>query len=78
MGDKRRGLYEKFTVTRTDGTSAPGGKHDGCRYFVLDVTHDPFADAALQAYATACRRDYPLLAEDITTMRMPKGIGGKP
>ena len=34
MGDTARGLYDKFIVTRTDGTSEPGKKHDGCRYFV--------------------------------------------
>ncbi len=72
MGDTTRGLYDKFIVTRTDGTSEPEKKHDGCRYFVLDVTHDPFADAALQAYARACRREYPLLSEDITTLRMKR------
>jgi len=49
MSSKDRGLYKKFNVTRTDGESRPGGKHDGCSYFVLDLTHDPFArDAALQ------------------------------
>lgn len=30
MGDKTRGIYHKFNVTRTDGSSAPDGKHDGC------------------------------------------------
>lgn len=65
MDDKTRGLYNKFTVTRTDGTSARGQKHDGCQYLVLDVTHDPFAKAALEAYADACAEDYPLLSEDV-------------
>lgn len=65
MGDKTRGLYGKFTITRTDGQSEAGQKHDGCDYFVLDLTHDPFAFEALQRYAQACQFDYPLLAADI-------------
>lgn len=70
MGDKTRGLYDKFIVTRTDGSSSPGGRHDGCQYFVLDLTHDPFADEALRIYAQQCKREYPLLSEDITTLRI--------
>lgn len=65
MGDKTRGLYEKFKVERTDGTSAPSGKHDGCRYFVLDLTCDPHAIPALMEYANWCAGDYPLLAADL-------------
>ena len=63
--DAERGLYGKFNVTRTDGSSAPGGKHAGCEYFVLDVTHDPHAIPALRAYADSCEADYPLLARDL-------------
>ena len=65
MGDRTRGLYGKFRVSRTDGSDAPGGKHDGCDYFVLDLTHDPFAIPALAAYANACRAAYPLLTADL-------------
>lgn len=65
MGDKTRGLIEKFTVTRNDGKSDPGGKHDGCRYFVLDMDHDAHAVAALKAYAESCRDAYPKLAADL-------------
>jgi len=65
MGDKTRGLYGKFHIERTDGKSLPGEKHDGCEYFVLDLTHDPFAITALQAYERACVREYPLLAADL-------------
>ena len=68
MGDSTRGLYRKFTAARTDGTSEPGGKHDGCDYFVLDVTHDPHAQAALDAYADSCEDDYPLLAADLRAL----------
>lgn len=67
MGDPTRGLYGKFLVERVDGSSAPGGKHDGCDYFVLDITHDKFAKAALVAYAEACKEEYPLLAADLLT-----------
>ena len=59
------GLYEKFRVERTDGTSAPGKKHAGCGYFVLDTTHDPFALPALRVYADACRSTDRPLAEDL-------------
>lgn len=37
-------------------------------YFVLDVDHDQYAEAALTAYANACFREYPVLAEDITNV----------
>jgi hypothetical protein len=63
--DAERGLYEKFFVSRNDGQSVVGGKHDGCAYFVLDVTHDPHAIAALTAYAASCEDDFPALASDI-------------
>lgn len=65
MGDPKRGIYHKFEVTRTDGSSGPGGKHEHCSYFVLDVIHDPHARAALKAYAESCRTAYPLLAADL-------------
>ena len=66
MGDDpTRGLYHKYIVTRTDGSSKPGEKHDGCQYFVLDCTHDEFALPALRAYAEACKAKYPLLSADL-------------
>lgn len=40
MSDSDKGLYQKFIVYRTDGTSEKGGKHAGCDYFVLDIDHD--------------------------------------
>lgn len=61
-------IYAKFNVTRTDGTDRPGGKHDGCRYFVLDATHDPYAVAALHAYADACETTRPTLADDVRAL----------
>jgi hypothetical protein len=45
--DAKRGLYGKFRVTRSDGSSGAGGRHERCKYFVLDLTHDQFAKAAL-------------------------------
>jgi hypothetical protein len=65
MGDKAKGLYGKFHVERIDGSSAPGGKHEGCAYFVLDLSHDVHALPALLAYADSCAADYPLLAADL-------------
>jgi|GEM_PF-3065583 len=60
-----KGLYQKFNVSRTDGTDAPAGKHHGCDYFVLDLTHDPFAIPAIAAYAAACEAKHPELAADL-------------
>ena len=65
MSDKNKGIYEKFTVYRNDGKSAVGAKHHGCEYFVLDLTHDKYAAAALKAYAEACKLEFPLLASDV-------------
>jgi hypothetical protein len=65
MSDKNRGLYNKYRIERTDGRSAPGEKHSDCEYFVLDITHDPFALPALDAYAIACEADFPDLAQDL-------------
>lgn len=58
-------IHGKYRVERTDGSSEPGGKHHECVYFVLDVTHDEHAIAALRAYARACRADNPELAADL-------------
>lgn len=63
--DKARGAYDKFRVIRRDGSCGPGGKHEHCDWWVLDLQHDPFAVPALRAYAAACRAEYPLLAEDL-------------
>lgn len=65
MGDPTRGLYPKFRVERTDGKSFTGEKHAGCEYFVLDLTHDPYAAPAVIEYADACASEYPRLAADL-------------
>jgi hypothetical protein len=66
--DPTRGLYGKYRVQRADGTSAPGEKHDGCQYFVLDCHHDPYALPALLAYAKSCREAYPALSKDLARL----------
>lgn len=59
------GIYWKYHVDRTDGSSKPGGKHEHCEYFVLDWQHDPFAIPAARAYADACEKERPALAADL-------------
>lgn len=59
------GLFKKFTVERTNGSSAAGGKHEHCDYFVLDLVHDKFAKDALYAYAKACEDTHPALHDDL-------------
>lgn len=68
MGDATRGLYHKFNVTRQDGSDAEGGKHEGCHYFVLDLTHDKHAIPALRAYARSCKNEYPRLSADLESL----------
>ena len=65
MGNRMKGLYGKFIVKRADGKHRAGQKHDGCEYFVLDLTHDKHAIPAIAAYAQSCRVEYPLLALDL-------------
>jgi hypothetical protein len=63
--DAERGLYEKFRIERIDGRSGPGKKHEHCDYFVLDLNHDPHAFPALEAYASSCAGEFPVLARDL-------------
>ena len=65
MNQREQGLYHKFNVTRTDGTDAPGGKHEGNEYFVLNLTTDKHGIPAIAAYAESCAAEYPLLASDL-------------
>jgi hypothetical protein len=60
IAEKDRGLEDRYRVAKVND---PTGKHDDCRYFVLDPQHDPFAVAALRAYA---REAGGALAADIT------------
>lgn len=66
------GLYPKFVVRRTDPEAE--ARHQGCALFVLDVTHDPHARAAVLAYAESCQGTKPGLASDLRqlVMRAPK------
>lgn len=70
MGDRNKGLYGKFNVERTDGSSKPGKKHHGCRYYILDLNHDKHAAPALEAYAASCNQEYPLLARDLRKLAL--------
>ncbi|WP_321967622.1 hypothetical protein [Burkholderia cepacia] len=65
LHEHEQGLYRKFDVRRVDGSSEPGGKHRDCEYFVLDMTHDQHARAALRAYADACAPTHPELSADL-------------
>lgn len=70
--DAKRGLYSKYSVRRVDGSSDPGGKHEHCMYYVLDLEHDKHAKAALAAYAKSCEKEYPKLAADLRGMVRPR------
>ena len=81
---EQQGMFHKFDVRRTDGSSAPGGKHHGCRYFVLDLNHDAHAASAMRAYAESCRYSHPQLAADIDkefppmpAARTPASVGSE-
>lgn len=65
LDQSKVGLYQKFTVTRTDGKDAPGGKHEKAEYFVLNLITDTHALPAIAAYADSCQEQYPLLAADL-------------
>jgi hypothetical protein len=65
------GLYKKFEVSRLDGQDRRmGDKHFDCHHFVLDITHDKFAAAALRAYAQECQSEFPELACDLEGMAL--------
>lgn len=63
---EEQGLFRKFDVRRVDGSDAPGGKHHGCEYFVLDLDHDIHAPAAIRAYAQACNETHPQLSAELS------------
>lgn len=74
MGDPTRGLYGKFYVNRVDKRDEAGQKHEHCSLFVLDLTHDLHARRAALEYASSCRAEYPLLADDL--LREVERAGG--
>ena len=62
---EQQGMFSKFHVERVDGSSAKGGKHHGCRYWVLDLDHDKHAPAAMRGYAEDCKETHPVLSAEI-------------
>ncbi|GGX01692.1 hypothetical protein [Undibacterium macrobrachii] len=62
---EQQGVFNKFIVRRVDGSDANGGKHHGCRYFVLDLDHDVNAPAAMRAYAEKCKESHPALSQEL-------------
>ena len=70
---KNAGVYQKYSIRRLDGKDAPGEKHDNCKLFVLDISHDKYALAALRAYAEACKLDYPALSADLIAILKGQG-----
>jgi hypothetical protein len=62
QNDTERGLYGKYKVMRLNDWV---GKHDECRYFVLDPIHDKHAVTALIMYIASCQKEYPELAKDL-------------
>jgi hypothetical protein len=57
------GLESRYHVRKIKD---PEGKHDECRYFVLDPQHDPLALRALRVYAAAANSGgYVRLAADL-------------
>ena len=67
VSTRTQGLFAKFRVERLTPSSR-GIDHTDCRYFVLDITHDPHALSAAVAYANSCESEYPFLAEDLRSM----------
>ena len=65
---EQQGLYGKFYVERVDGSDKPGGPRAGAKYFVLDLTNDPYALETIAYYAKACKDVYPILAKDLMDM----------
>lgn len=72
--DKKPAAFDKYKVARADAKDSPGCRHHGCEYFVLDITHDPFAVPALKAYAEACENDEPELANNIRAKLAQMGV----
>lgn len=61
--DTELGLYSKYEVKRIADAE---GKHEECRYFVLDPQHDKIARKALKEYAYEARQiGYFALANDL-------------
>lgn len=72
INDSDRGIYDKYDVRRTDGSSEPGGKHHGDQHFVLNLTTDKHAVPAILTYAESCQQDFPALARDLRAIAQEK------
>lgn len=57
------GYYDKYQVQKRDD---PDHVHDKCDFFVLDLTHDVYALAALRQYRNAMYGINEALAADLT------------
>lgn len=68
-------IENRYYVNRVDGRDAPGQKHHGCKYFVLDLNHDKHAIPALRAYKESCKETDPQLAIGLTHLleRLERG-----
>ena len=63
--EKERGLESRYEVKKIGDSE---GKHDECRFFVLDPQHDIIARAALARYAQVARAEgFGALASDLDT-----------
>lgn len=63
QNDQAKGIVNKYTVIRNDGSD----KHKDCEYFVLDMNHDKYAKPAIRAYYEACLEEFPLLSYELRT-----------
>jgi hypothetical protein len=66
LAEEDRGLEHRYDVKRVNDAA---GKHDDCRFFVLDPKHDPIARVAVSAYADEARAaGYDALADDLEAL----------
>ena len=56
------GLESRYNVSKLND---PTGKHEECRYFVLDPQHDLYALQALKYYARIVEKAEPELSADL-------------
>lgn len=56
------GLEARYEVKKIND---PEGKHNDCRYFVLDPQHDIYALQALKFYANIVSKTEPQLSKDL-------------
>ena len=59
---QRRLLYNKYAITKTDGTSVD----PDAQYFALRIDTDRHARIALRAYIKSIRKERPKFAEELS------------